>query len=250
MTSAALVPPQHQTPPPSSHTIPSGWGPSFANPEILGELPDDDLSLEDEDGNPRMDPRYTGNCDYKPEDPKCVDPTIIRKMELEERAVWLGRWFALHYAPWVSEFDMKELESYEMNKETLRDSLVGPLAALCWTFRRFRLPDDEWRSPTFCSPVQYSRCQTESPLTPFKFRVGLRRFRSDIVSTLQANALLIFDISDIKIIGDRSKSAEVDALVKDNEFLYAQGDARPMHRYLRSECLLKGSPKLIPFNLP
>lgn len=249
MASIASVPPQHKTPPPSSHAvIPSGWGPSFANPEILGEPLEADFQPEDD--NPRMDPRYTGSCDNKPEDIECVDPEVPKKMELEERAVWLGRWFVLHYTPWVSEFDMKELGGYEMNKETLRDSVVGPLAALCWTFRRFRLPDDEWRSPTFCSPVQYSLFHTETPLMSLKFREGLKRSRSDIVATLHAHAIRIFGISNIAIIDDRNTSKEVAMLAENNEFLYAQGNARPMQRYLRSECILKGGPQSYPSNLP
>jgi hypothetical protein len=104
----------------------------------------------------KQDPRTTGRCDLGIEvDPACFDPEAVKEMEFEERAIWLGKWFALHYAAWVSEFDMKELENYEINVETLRDVVVGPLAMLCWTFRRFRLPDIEWRSPMFCSPVQY-----------------------------------------------------------------------------------------------
>ena len=123
-----------------------------------------------------MDPRYTGSCDSKPEDLECLDPEIIKKMDFRERPIWLGRWFGLHYAPWVSEFNMKELSSYEMNKETSRDPMVGPLPALCWTFRRFRLPDHEWRSPAFRSLVRYSLSQTETLLMPFKFLEGLKRF--------------------------------------------------------------------------
>ena len=242
---AASVAPQHDNPLLSSHAIiPSGWGPSFANPEILGEPLEVDFQLEDD--SPRMDPRYTGSCDTKPEDPECVDPDILKRMEFEERAVWLGRWFALHYAPWVSDFNLKELGGYEMNEGTLRDSVVSPLPALCWTFRRFRLPDDEWRSPMFRSPVWYYLFYTETPLTPLEFRVGLRRFRSDIVSTLRAYAINIFGISDIRIIDDRRSSTQVAALIKDDAFLYAQGNARRMDRYLRSECILKGSPQDYP----
>ena len=243
--SAPSIAPQHHTPfPPLGATIPSGWGPSFANPEILGEQPEADFQPEDND--PKMDPRYTGSCDHKPEDPECVDLDIVKKMEFEERAIWLGRWFALHYTPWVSEFDMKELAGYEMNEETLRDSLVGPLPALCWTFRRFRLPDDQWRSPMFHSPVRYSLFYAETPLIPPKFREGLKRFRSDIVSTLHNYAIRIFGISDITGFENRSNSMQVAALAKNNSFLHAQGDTRSMGRYLRSECILKGRPQAYP----
>ena len=150
---ASAAAPRQQTPLPPSRVIPSSWGPSFANPEILGDPPEDDFQLEVD--NPKLDSRYTGICDKEPEDPECLNSDVIKKMEFRQRAMWLGRWFGLHYAAWVEDFDMKELRSYEMNEETLRDSLVGPLAALCWTFRRFRLPDNEWRGPAFCSPVQY-----------------------------------------------------------------------------------------------
>ena len=68
-------------------------------------------------------------------------------------ATWLGKWFAHHYAPWVSEFDMKELETYEVNAEILQDTVVSPVAMLYWTYHWFQVPEDEWQSPGFCAPV-------------------------------------------------------------------------------------------------
>ena len=56
------------------------------------------------------------------------------------------------------------------------------------------------------------------------------------------NAIRIFGISDIMTINDRGNSATVTELLNKNKFLYAKGDARRMERYLRSECILKGSP--------
>ena len=79
-------------------------------------------------------------------------------------------------------------------------------------------------------------------LTFFKFRLGLRRFRYEIVSTLRTHAIRIFGITDITTIDDRSISAEVAALHPNNNFLYAQGSSRPMARYLRSDCILKAGP--------
>ena len=81
-------------------------------------------------------------------------------MEFKERAIWLGKWFAHHYAAWVSEFDMKELENYEDNDQVVRDTKVGPLTMLSWTFRCFRLPENEWRSLAFCAPVWHSLFQS------------------------------------------------------------------------------------------
>jgi len=236
----ALVPPQPQAPPPHSPTTPTAWGPSFANPEVLGEPPEEDF--QPDNNSPKMDSRYTGICDNKPEDPECSDPDDLGQVQFNRRAIWLGRWFALHYAAWVLEFHMRELGHYEINKETPRDSMVGPLPALYWTFHRFRLPEDEWRSLRFGSQVWYSLFQTESLLTLLKFRTGLKRFRSDVVSTLRHDAIRIFGISDIKTIDDRGVSAEVAALLDDNQFLYTKGDSREMDQYLRSECILKGGP--------
>ena len=140
-STTTLAPSRHQTPPPHLSTAPPPWGPLFANPEILGESLENDFQFDV--NNPKMDPRYTGICDPKPEDPECLDPDDLKWMVSEQRAIWLGRWFALHYAAGVLEFDMMELRGYEMNKETLHDSVVGPLPALCWTFCHSCLPDDE-----------------------------------------------------------------------------------------------------------
>jgi hypothetical protein len=54
-------------------------------------------------------------------------------------------------------FELKELETYELlPMETQRDTNVSPLLMLQLTFARFRLPEEEWRSPLFCSPVWFS----------------------------------------------------------------------------------------------
>ena len=83
-----------------------------------------------------------------------IDPEVIRKMDFEERAIWLGKWFGLHYAAWVSAFEIRELETYSYSDKTVeRDTAVGPLPQLLWTFRRFRLLSSDWRSPAFCAPV-------------------------------------------------------------------------------------------------
>lgn len=187
------VAPQHETPLPPSCAIPLGL--SFANPEIFGEPPEADFQPEDAD--PKMDPRYTGKFEDKPEDPECLDPEVLEEMSAHARAVWLGRWFAQHYGPWVTELEMEGLATYELNPKTLRDSMVGPLPQLYWTFRRFCLPETVWRKPPFWCSVRCSVFQTESPLTPFKFRMGLKRFRSEVVSTLHTYATRIFGISDI-----------------------------------------------------
>ena len=68
-------------------------------------------------------------------------------------ATWLGKWFAHRYALWVSEFDMKELETYEVNAEILWDTVVSAVAMLYWTYHWFQVLEDEWRSPGFCAPV-------------------------------------------------------------------------------------------------
>ena len=126
------------------------------NPEILEAKKEVPYNSENEE----TDPRYTGDCERGLEVERCVDPEVIKEMETDERAIWLGKWFAHHYAPWVSEFNMKELETYTIpDADTLiRDDCVGPLPQLLWTFCRFRISDDEWRSPSFCSPVRYVLC--------------------------------------------------------------------------------------------
>lgn len=215
-----------------------GWGLPFANPEILGEPPEVDFQLDDDD--PKLDPRYTGGADFKPEDPECFDPDVLKGIESEYLGTWLGKWFAHHYAAWVSKFYMTELKNYEINKETSRDSVTTPLPMLCWTFRRFRLQDTTWRDPLFGEAVRHYLFQTEKPLTSSKFRKGLKRFRSEVVSSLRACATSIFGISDIEDIEDRGASAQVAALCEENEFLYAQGNTVRINRYLRSECILKG----------
>ena len=161
-------------------------------------------------------------------------------MEFEDRAVWMGKWFAHHYAPWVTVFSMTELERYDPAGETSLDVVTTPLPALYWTFHRFQLPEDEWRNPAFCSPVWLSLFRIEISLTSFEFQEGLKRFRSEIVSNLKAYAIRIFNITDITTIDDRNASAQVAALSKDNKFLYAEGDGDPSYRYLRSDCMVKG----------
>lgn len=141
--------------------------PTFANPDILGEPLEEDFEQDPNATVMKLDPRSTGRCDQTPEADACHDLEVIEEMEFEEWATWLGKWFAHHYAAWVSEFDMKELENYDENDEARRDSRVGPLLMLCWTFRRFRVPDDEWRSPAFCSPVWCPLFRLEINLTSF-----------------------------------------------------------------------------------
>ena len=104
---------------------------------------------------------------------------------------------------------MKELENYEDNEQVVRDTKVGPLTMLSWTFRRFRLPENEWRSPAFCAPVWHSLFQSEISLTSLQFRLGLRRFRYEVVSTLRMHAIRIFSITDIMAIDNRDASAQV-----------------------------------------
>ena len=56
-------------------------------------------------------------------------------MEFKDQAIWLGKWFAHHYTAWVLEFDMNELENYDISVESaLRDSVVGLLPMFCQTF--------------------------------------------------------------------------------------------------------------------
>ena len=138
---------------PPTHIVPQEWRLLFANPEILGEPPEIQFCNEDGD-NPKVDPHYTGGCEQGNEDQACFDPEVIKNMEFEDWAIWLGKWFAHRYTAWVLEFDMKELENYDINVElALRDSVVGLLLMLCWTFRHFRLPEYEWRNTAFSSLV-------------------------------------------------------------------------------------------------
>lgn len=163
-------------------------------------------------------------------------------METNECAIWLGKWFAHHYAPWVSEFNMKELETYELPDEDslTQDQCVGLLPHLWWTFHRFRILEDEWRSPSFCSPVRYVSISQAMILMPLEFWLGLRRFRYKIVSTLHTHAIRIFHITDVLTLDDRWMSQQITALGKENAFLYAQGDSGPMERYLRSDSIATG----------
>lgn len=139
--------PQTQPPPLRRH--------SWINPEILGDKHQADFRDNEDTEN---EPCYTGHNDVKFEDDNCVDPDMVKEMETDKRATWLGKWFGHHYAPWVSEFDMKELEDYNQNNQMVRDTLIGPVPSLWWTFQRFQIPEDEWQSPSFHPPVQY--CST------------------------------------------------------------------------------------------
>ena len=126
----------------------------FANPEILGDPPEEEPDINHgpvEHGEP--DPRYTGHCEVW-DVTGYIDPEVVKEMEAEERAIWLGKWFGLQYAAWVSKFNMKELETYEINLDEQRDKLVGAVPQLMWTFRRFRVLEDEWRSPLFHTAVR------------------------------------------------------------------------------------------------
>ena len=123
-----------------------------------------------------MDPRYTGYGDPTFEANDCVDPDVVKEMEIEEQAIWLGKWFGHHYAAWVSGFNMKELETYETNMANAmkRDMLVDPVPSLWWTFHRFWIPEDEWRSPLFHPPVQYySLLELRFPSRPLSFGLAL-----------------------------------------------------------------------------
>lgn len=140
-----------------THRPPTRYAPqqglAFVNPEFLGDTSEPESDHEDAE-NVKTATRYTGRSDQIAEDPECSDPEAIKGMQFSDRAMWLGKWFAHHYAAWVSEFDMKELETYERNEQTIRDAGVSPVAMLWWTFRRFRIPEVEWRNPVFCSPVR------------------------------------------------------------------------------------------------
>ena len=199
-----------------------------------------DPSESDDD---ELDAPYNGHCDQTVEDPKCFNgaPNIIKEMEFKKRACWMGKWFAHHYSAWVSRFSMRELESYQPGGvgHAGQDEAVSPVPMLYHTFRCFQIPDDEWRSSSFSSPVQFHPVSKRVSLTSLEFRLGLRRFRYEIVSTLRTHAIRIFDITDIRTIDDRDASKQVEALHTQNAFLYAQGDSRPMERYLRSDCILR-----------
>ena len=172
-----------------------------------------------------------------------VDPNTIKQMEIEEQAVWLGKWFGLQFFAWTSKFDMKRLETYFYDPEEEQGQLDGVVPAMWWTFGLFQISGDVFRNPLFHAAVQCcSLSNTETPLTSFKFRLGLRRFRYEVVSTLHTHALRIFGITDIVTINKRNESPQVAALRDNNQFLYAQGTSDPMERYLRSECIVKGGP--------
>ena len=112
-----------------------------------------DADSEDSD-NARPDQRYTGHCDLEVEQQDCFNPDMVREMEFEDRAIWMGKWFAHHYAAWVSSLSMRELENYQPNQARgEQDPTVSPVEMLFHTFRRFQVPEDEWRSPLFSSPV-------------------------------------------------------------------------------------------------
>ncbi|KAF9787453.1 hypothetical protein BJ322DRAFT_724064 [Thelephora terrestris] len=197
--------------------------PPFPNPEVLGDTPEPEYEPE----GIEADPQYTGGCEKELENNDCSDPDEINKMEFEDRAIWLGKWFAHHYAAWVEDFEMKELQSYPTSSSVgiQRAINVGPLPMLECTFARFRLLEDEWRSPSFCSP----------------FRLGLRRFRNEVVSTVRMHAIRIFGITDIVTIDHRDESQQVTALYTDNKFLYEHGNTGSIGDFMRSDCLVKES---------
>ena len=93
-----------------------------------------------------------------------------------------------------------------------------------------------------CFALRYVSFYLRVFLMSSKFRLGLRRFCYEIVSTLRTHAIHIFSITDITTINDRSTSAQVAALHPNNNFLYAQGSSCAMAWYLRSDCILKASP--------
>jgi hypothetical protein len=169
------------------------------------------------------------------------DPNAIKSMASEERAMWLGKWFALHYAAWVSEFHMKELETYQRGPGgDMRDMVTTPLPSLLHTFERFRIPEEEWRSPLFCSPVQFFPDQVNIPDTS-KFREGLRRFRNEVISTIHTHAIRIFGITDVMTIDHRERSNQVAALHPLDKFLYQHGDVDDLEQFMRSDCVIRAS---------
>jgi len=70
-----------------------------------------------------MDPRYTGKSDNKLEAPECFDPEVVEGMEFEAWAIWLGKWFAHHYAAWISGFNI--VEQTRGQRQTGRNDLPG-----------------------------------------------------------------------------------------------------------------------------
>jgi hypothetical protein len=83
-----------------------------------------------------------------------------------------------------------------------------------------------------------------------QFQEGARGLRSDIVSLLKHNGLLIFNITDIEA-GDfldkdaRLQSGQLEALREKNSFLYASEKELPgvakVERYMRSGCIVRVS---------
>ena len=113
--------------------------------------------------NLKLDSRYAGDWNLTIEDPECFNPDIVKQMEFEDRAIWLGKWFAHHYAPWVMEIYLREMQTYKADKgDPHQDSVVAPVKMLHHTFYRFQVPENEWRSPSFCSPVCFLPSQTNS----------------------------------------------------------------------------------------
>ena len=86
--------------------------------------------------------------------------------------------------------------------------------------------------------------------TTSQFQHGARALRSEIVSVLKHNGLLIFNITDIAV-GNfldedaRSRSEQLETLRANNTFLYASEEELPstsrLQRYLRSECIVRVS---------
>ncbi|KAF9789539.1 hypothetical protein BJ322DRAFT_1018158 [Thelephora terrestris] len=185
-TTSAVQPQQTRRPIPSRH---SGKLLPFPHPEVLGEPPEVEYDHE----NMQTDPRYTGGFERNLENQECSDPDAIKEMECEERAIWLGKWFAHHYAAWVEDFELKELETYEtLPMETQRDT---------------------------------------------SFRLGLRRFRNEVVSTLHTHAIRIFSITDIVTIDERDQSTQVAALRLNYTFLYGHGNVGLIEEFMRSDCM-------------
>lgn len=76
-------------------------------------------------------------------------------------------------------------------------------------------------------------------LIPLKFRLGLRRFRSEVVSTIHTYAVHIFGITNIATIDDCNKSTQVAALCPNNKFLYKHGNVSSMENFMRSDCIIR-----------
>ena len=81
----------------------------FPNPEILGEQLEDDFNEGDSKNSAKVDPCYARCCKIRAKFSKYYNPDAIKELGLKDQAIWLGKWFAHHYAAWVLESEMREL---------------------------------------------------------------------------------------------------------------------------------------------